>query len=394
MEPTITPIIEKERIFELRHSDIINTPEEDFDDVVKLASQFCKTPIAAIALSEQSRHITKAIVGPKNFPEDHSVSFYPYTIISDGLFEVEDALKDVRFKNDPIVTGLPYLRFFAGMPLVTSAGNKIGVLCVMDTIARSLSQEQYFALRVLSRQTVKLLELKLLNRHSKHTTEVQQRIISVMSHDIRSPLNSIKMFLDLGKKEIFTQVETDTMLSVFDANVSRTIQLLNNLVEWSKLQLQFTKRREFLSLYDLIQECIEQAELNIILKHNKIINEVDQSVFVDSDREAIQFILRNLISNANKFTENGVIKISSFSKEPCKVFLCVEDSGVGIEMSKVDEILEEKSNYHTEGTQHEKGSGLGLSLIKTYLDQTGNELKIKSFPHSGTSVSFSISACE
>ena len=108
------------------------------------------------------------------------------------LFEVRNALRDKRFADNPLVKQKPKIRFYAGMPLITSKGYKLGALCVIDTIPRRLTRMQTFALKVLSRQTVKLMELRIRNKEITHTAEMQQRIISIMSHDIRSPLHFYK----------------------------------------------------------------------------------------------------------------------------------------------------------------------------------------------------------
>jgi signal transduction histidine kinase len=275
------------------------------------------------------------------------------------------------------------------MPLVTSNGFKLGALCVIDTIPRRLSEVQRLALKVLSRQIVNLMELRIRNKQITHTAEMQQRIISIMSHDIRTPLSSIKTFLDLNNDERFNKKEKQELLSALSTNVSRTLQLLDNLVEWGKIQLQFTEKKEVVKLKDLVNECIEQVELNILLKQNEIVNDVEPDILINADKEAVQFVLRNLISNANKFTDNGSIRISFFT-ENNKCFLKVKDTGVGLEMDKISQILQDTGMFHTSGTRNEKGNGLGLSLIKSYLNKTGNYIEIKSKINQGTAVSFSL----
>jgi signal transduction histidine kinase len=252
---------------------------------------------------------------------------------------------------------------------------------------------QTFALKVLSRQIVKLMELRIRNKEITHTAEMQQRIISIMSHDIRGPLSSIKTFLDLNKDERFNKKEQQDLLSALSTNVSRTLQLLDNLVEWGKIQLQFTERKQVVKLKELVNECIEQTELNILLKQNKIINEVKPDILINIDKEAVQFVLRNLISNANKFTDNGSIQVSFFTDNN-KCFLKVQDTGVGVEIDKISQILQDTGMFHTSGTRNEKGNGLGLSLIKSYLNKTGNHIEIKSVLTQGTSVSFSLCQVE
>jgi signal transduction histidine kinase len=385
------PIDEAQRLNELYRYEILDTPtEEEFDKLALLASQICRTPMSTISFIDRKRQWAKSIIGLKKIPEDRNSAFCSHTILNNNLLIVKNALRDRRFHDNPLVKQKPKIRFYAGMPLVTPRGYKLGALCVIDTIPRKLTQKQIFALKVLSKQVVNLMELRIQNRDIVHTTQMQQQIISIMSHDIRSPLSSIKTFLDLkAGNNVFTKKEQEDMFSVLSSNVSRTLQLLDNLVEWGKAGLEYTKRHEILKLREVVQECIDQAELNSILKENIIINEVAPDVLLTADKEALQFILRNLISNANKFTDKGTIRISFFTKND-RCYLNVKDSGVGLETDKITKIMQQPGLFHTSGTQKEKGHGLGLSLIKSYLTKTGNEFEIKSLLNKGTSVWFSI----
>ncbi len=384
------PIEENERLSELYRYGILDTPpEDDFDKITLLASRICKTPISIISFVDKKRQWAKSIVGLKRIPDDRNASFCSHAILNKRLFEVRNTLRDKRFADNPMVKQEPKIRFYAGVPLITSRGYKLGALCVIDTIPRRLTKVQTFALKVLGWQTVKLMELRLRNKEISQTLEMQQRIISIMSHDIRSPLCSIKTFLDLNTDDTFTKEEQTDMLSALSTNVSRTLQLLDNIVDWSKIQLQFTGKNEILKLRDVVKECAEQAELSLLLKRNEIINDVDADILINADKESLQFILRNLISNANKFTENGTIKIAFYIKNE-KCYLKVEDTGVGLETDKILQILGNTGLFHTYGTRNEKGAGLGLSLIKSYLEKTGNYIEINSRLKEGTSVCFSI----
>jgi signal transduction histidine kinase len=388
------PIEENERLSELYRYEILDTPrEDDFDKITLLASRICKTPISILSFVDRTRQWAKSIVGLKNMPEDRNAAFCSHAILNNKVFEVRNALRDKRFADNPLVKQNPKIRFYAGMPLVTARGYKLGALCVIDTVPRRLTKVQAFALKVLSWQTVKLMELRMRNKEISHTLEMQQRIISIMSHDIRSPLCSIKTFLDINKDDTFTPEEQNDMFSALSTNVSRTLQLLDNIVDWSKIQLQLTEKNEIVNLRDVINECAEQAELSLLLKQNEIINEVEPDILINADKEAIQFVLRNLISNANKFTEKGAIRVS-FSIKNNKCYLNVEDNGVGLEMDKISQILGNTGLFHTYGTRNEKGAGLGLSLIKSYLRRTGNHIEMKSTLKQGTSVSFSICAAD
>jgi len=378
MIPARIPIEENERLSELYRYEILDTPrEDDFDKITLLASRICRTPMSVISFVDRNRQWAKSLVGLKKLPADRNKSFCSHAILTARLFEVRNALRDKRFADNPLVKQKPKIRFYAGMPLVTSNGFKLGALCVIDTIPRRLSEVQRLALKVLSRQIVNLMELRIRNKQITHTAEMQQRIISIMSHDIRTPLSSIKTFLDLNNDERFNKKEKQELLSALSTNVSRTLQLLDNLVEWGKIQLQFSEKKEVVKLKDLVNECIEQVELNILLKQNEIVNDVEPDILINADKEAVQFVLRNLISNANKFTENGSIRISFFTDNN-KCFLKVKDTGIGLEMDKISQILQDTGMFHTSGTRNEKGNGLGLSLIKSYLNKTGNYIEIKS----------------
>jgi len=384
------PIEENLRLAELHRYEILDTPPEpDFDEMALLASQICKTSFAAISFIDRTRHWSKAVVGLKKTCFDRNISFCSHTILGDDLLEIENTFFDERFSDSPLVTEYPKIGFYAGVPLITSKGFKLGTLSVSDYEPRKLSAQQILTLKILSRHTVKLMEMRVINKEISDKAEIQQRIISVISHDIRSPLYTIKTFLDLNAENVFTHEEQTNLLSALSVNVSRTLQLLDNLVEWGKIQLAFSNHTDILNLRDVVNECIEQAELNMLIKNNLIVNEVEPDVLVNADKEGIQFILRNLISNANKFTENGSIQITFLIKNE-KCYLKVRDTGVGLEMEKASQLLDNTGLFHTSGTQNEKGNGLGLSLIKSYLNKTDNHIEIKSKVNQGTSVCFSL----
>jgi GAF domain-containing protein len=172
------PIEENERLSELYRYEILDTPrEDDFDKITLLASRICKTPISILSFVDRTRQWAKSIVGLKNMPEDRNAAFCSHAILNNKVFEVRNALRDKRFADNPLVKQNPKIRFYAGMPLVTARGYKLGALCVIDTVPRRLTKVQAFALKVLSWQTVKLMELRMRNKEISHTLEMQQRII-------------------------------------------------------------------------------------------------------------------------------------------------------------------------------------------------------------------------
>jgi anti-sigma regulatory factor (Ser/Thr protein kinase) len=149
------------RLAALRRYKILDTePERQFDDLVLLASQICGTPIALITLVDADRQWFKARVGMSLTETARSVSICSHAIEQPGLFVVQDALGDQRFRDNPTVTGDPYIRFYAGAPLTTDDGHALGTLCVLDRVPRTLTREQTEALQALRRQVEAQLELR------------------------------------------------------------------------------------------------------------------------------------------------------------------------------------------------------------------------------------------
>lgn len=152
---------ESRRLATLLDYDILDTPaEQAFDDLVLLAARICDTPIALVSLVADDHQWYKSRVGIDAKQTSREISFCAHAIEQDGVFIVPDATRDERFANNPLVTGDPHIRFYAGAPLVVEDGQTLGTLCVIDRVSRQFTAEQTEALRVLARQTVAQLELR------------------------------------------------------------------------------------------------------------------------------------------------------------------------------------------------------------------------------------------
>ena len=155
------PITEGARLDALRAYDVLDTaPELAFDDITLLASQICGVPIAAISLIDECRQWFKSIVGLDVRETSRDIAFCAHTILQPDLMLVPDAGADPRFSDNPLVTGDPHIRFYAGTPLVSPDGHALGSLCVIDRVPRTLTPPQQSALAALGRQIVDLLTLR------------------------------------------------------------------------------------------------------------------------------------------------------------------------------------------------------------------------------------------
>ena len=171
------PQNEQERLLELRKYDILDTESDVvFDNMVQLASYICKTPIAAISLVDENRQWFKAIFGLNAKETSRDVAFCAHTILEEDSLIIENALNDERFFDNPLVTGDPSIRFYAGVPLVTQRGMHLGTLCVIDTEFRQITQEQLSAIKTLAHSVMAHLELRL--SHKKIRKYVDQLQLS------------------------------------------------------------------------------------------------------------------------------------------------------------------------------------------------------------------------
>lgn len=172
MTEAIIPKNETERLAELYDFDILDTEtEKDFDEIVQLASVICESPISLITLIDKDRQWFKAKVGTDNRESARNTAFCSYAINQDDLMEVRDAKQDQRFHDNPFVTGQPNIRFYAGMPLITSTGQKMGTLCVLDNKSRVLTESQKFSLQILAKQVIRQMEFRKLAAKLKSSNE-------------------------------------------------------------------------------------------------------------------------------------------------------------------------------------------------------------------------------
>ena len=178
-----TPDNEHERLAALAGFDVLDTlPQQLFDDITRLASTICGTPIALISLVDKERQWFKSRVGLDVQQTSREVAFCAHAILDPGqVMVVEDATRDQRFRDNPLVLGAPDFRFYAGAPIVTTDGFALGTVCVIDREKRALSPAQAEALRALSRMVVALLEHdKNLRDESRRLTDRARRTIEYL----------------------------------------------------------------------------------------------------------------------------------------------------------------------------------------------------------------------
>ena len=183
------PYNEQDRIAELKKYDILDTePETAFDSMVHLASYICHTPIAAISLVDERRQWFKAITGLDAKETSRDVAFCAHTILQKEMMVVYDAMEDERFYDNPLVTSSPNIRFYVGVPLITSRGYHLGTLCVIDREPRTLTNEQLNSLTVLTNNVMAHLELRLSHKQIRQYVEDLQLAATIFEFGNESML--------------------------------------------------------------------------------------------------------------------------------------------------------------------------------------------------------------
>ncbi|KAF0864010.1 ATP-binding protein [Pseudomonas sp. LD120] len=173
------PSNESRRLAALLRFELLDTPAEAmFDNITAMAAQLCETPIALISLVDAERQWFKSRQGLDASETPRELAFCAHAINGESLFEVENALLDPRFRDNPLVTGAPDIRFYAGMPLADSEGHNLGTLCVIDRQPRQLNVQQKGALKLLAQQAINLFELRLQARQQREQAALHKAILS------------------------------------------------------------------------------------------------------------------------------------------------------------------------------------------------------------------------
>ena len=227
---------ESERLQALRSYGILDTPiEPAFDDITRLASYICQTPISVINLIDDGRQWFKSEIGlgVRETPIDSSLC--AHAILEQSFMEIPDTTLDRRFANNPLVLGIPHLRFYAGALLRTPDGLPLGTVCVLDHQPRLLTQDQRDMLAALARQVMSQIELRRSLVISDRLQRNVSRLMAVAGHDLKQPLQVMVMAIDRVRGKLPEAKDRERLGHAVDAGM-RIAEDLDRLAEMSALQ--------------------------------------------------------------------------------------------------------------------------------------------------------------
>ena len=359
-------------------------PEDDFDDITKLAAEICETPISIITLVDEQRQWFKSAQGLDMTESPRESSFCGHAVARPDInLIVENAMEDERFHDNPFVTD-GTIGSYAGIPIVNTDGFALGALCVIDQKAKKLAPFQINALEKLANQVTKLLELRRNNYRltESHNALAQrykdlEQFSHVVSHDLKSPLNNITQ---LG--ELFTEMYADKlddqgrqMIGYIGQSAKELKGLIDGILEHYKYDAVDVSQREKIRMKEFSEYIIKL--LNASPDFEFILPDVRSKFW--SNKMALGQVLYNLVANAIKYNdkEKGIIEIGyDLSGEDVVIF--VKDNGPGIPETHFGKIFEIFSTLGTNDRSGNKGTGIGLSTVSKLVQKLGGRIDVES----------------
>jgi two-component system sensor histidine kinase/response regulator len=258
------------------------------------------------------------------------------------------------------------------------------------------ASENYFTLRLQKMEEINARLQKLVEQRTKKLTEVvatNTKFISIIAHDLRSPFISILYALKMVKESLNDHniVEIENYIDIAAKHANSTLNLLDDLLAWAISQ---NTEKSFnpvkINLHKLLRGEIEYINTSAKQKQIKLNLSIALNLNVSADLQMVKTILRNLISNAIKFTDTGgEITISASESKPF-VEIVVKDTGIGISSGAQRDLFNINAFHSTTGTNNEKGIGLGLFLCKDFVERHGGDIRIESEPGKGSKFKFTL----
>ncbi|WP_115049777.1 sensor histidine kinase [Xanthomonas arboricola] len=377
------PPSEALRLQALRSYGILDTPREAaFEDITRLASIICQTPIALISLVDADRQWFKSELGMGERETPLFKSMCAHALLDSDVLVVPDTREDVRFARNPLVTGELPLHFYAGAVLKTSEGLPLGTVCVLDRQPRQLSDEQVDALRALARQTMAQLELRRALRLAEESDRYRSRLMAIAGHDLKTPLRTAAYAIDKMRRHANVD-SIPTLVTARDA-INLVARNLDELATLAAASETATPDLQPLALEDVLHSVLgvwRQPAIDkcLALRH------VPTSLRVRSHPTLLTTLLGNLIGNAVKYTERGRVLVG-VRRRPGHAVVDIIDSGIGLNLDHPEQVFQ----AFRQADPRSDGLGIGLWIVHRTAETLGCEVDVRPRPSGGTCFSVRI----
>jgi signal transduction histidine kinase len=230
-------------------------------------------------------------------------------------------------------------------------------------------------------------ELERLNNDLDAANSTKDKFFSIIAHDLRNPIFSFRQVIDLLQEnfDTFDESERKDFIGLMKKSSERVYMLLENLLTWSRSQRGIIEfKPEKFDLSALVNLTVDLLSAQATKKGIELINLIPEEIIIYADSNMINTMLRNLMSNAIKFTEKGGKVEIGATLNNDSVEIYVKDNGVGMDKATSAKLFRIDEAFTTEGTNEEVGTGLGLILCKEFIEQHNGEISVESTPNQGS----------
>jgi two-component system, sensor histidine kinase and response regulator len=288
------------------------------------------------------------------------------TVEKTGLYRIDQhTFYTIMSKNMNIIKGI--------------LKNSVGRLRTMNEVEEDLASKN----AEIEKQKIELAELNA----------TKDKFFSIIAHDLRSPLGTILSFFDLVDSSISALDKTEIidLIKGIHGSTENMLKLLDNLLQWSGIQTgQMSLNKELFDVSFSINTSIELFGMNAETKGIQLYSEVPEGQLVFGDTNMVTTVIRNLISNALKFTHKGGKVWVSSEENNDFLQIVISDTGIGIKKENIAKLFRIDTRHTTIGTGNEKGTGLGLNLCQSFIEKNNGTIKVKSEFGKGTSMIISL----
>ena len=382
-------------------------PESGFDRLTELAVQVFNAPVALVSLVDDKRQCFKSCVGlPEPYATlretPHSHSFCKHVVQTGEPLIVSDARMHPELKTNLAVTDLGVVAY-AGMPLLSADGQRLGSFCVIDSKPRQWTDEEIRVLRCMANcvQT----EIASKDRLAKQSQELQQAaevakrkniFLAQLSHELRNPLSPILNAAQMLSEGRFKESEKGPIYEMLLDQTKQVVRMVNDMLDLTRVeQGKIHIEKEPVDLLSVIKSSVNTIRSTAIEQGHAIeVRETDQPLIVLGDFDRLVQVVNNLLSNACRYTENGgEISVES-TIDGDRATICVSDNGIGIPANQLEEVF--KVFNQVEPTEKSnQGLGLGLALVRQLVSLHGGSVAAKSAgANQGSEFTISIPLCK